>query len=93
MKTAISVPDDVYGEVEARAHRLGLNRSQAYTTALREWLRATAEEGEIHPITAELNGIYGQPPDADELADRAFAREANRLAFLRDHDEEQAGGW
>ena len=38
MKTAISVPDDVFEEAERLAARLEKSRSQLYTEAVREYL-------------------------------------------------------
>ncbi len=38
MKTAISVPDDVYAKVEQRARTLGMTRSQFYSNAARNYL-------------------------------------------------------
>jgi metal-responsive CopG/Arc/MetJ family transcriptional regulator len=38
MKTAISIPDDVFAEAEQLTRRLRKSRSQLYTDALREYL-------------------------------------------------------
>jgi len=38
MKTAISIPDDVFAEAEGLARRLNRSRSQIYVDALREYL-------------------------------------------------------
>jgi predicted transcriptional regulator len=38
MKTAISVPDEVFAEADRLAERLGKTRSQLYTEALVEFL-------------------------------------------------------
>jgi hypothetical protein len=37
MKTAISVPDDMFEEADRLAKRLGKSRSQLYTAAQTEW--------------------------------------------------------
>lgn len=80
VKTAVSVPDDVFEQAEVRARRLGLNRSQLYTRALREYLAATARE-EVHPTTAQLNAIYGRTGEPDE--DAELLRAAGRRTFAR----------
>ena len=38
MKTAISIPDDVFAEAERLTQRLQKSRSQLYTEAVREYL-------------------------------------------------------
>lgn len=38
MKTAISVPNEVYEQAETLASRTGRSRSEIYSTALREYL-------------------------------------------------------
>ena len=62
MKTAVSIPDDLFESAEGFARRLGLSRSELYAQALREYLKEHEEEG----ITERLNEIYGEQEDADE---------------------------
>ena len=38
MKTAVSVPDEVYEQAEVLSQRTGRSRSEIYSTALREYL-------------------------------------------------------
>jgi predicted transcriptional regulator len=38
MKTAVSVPDDVFDGAERLAHREGRSRSEVYSAALREYV-------------------------------------------------------
>jgi predicted transcriptional regulator len=38
MKTAVSVPDDVFQRAERLAHRAGRSRSEVYSAALREYV-------------------------------------------------------
>ena len=54
MKTAISIPDEVFNAAEEMAERLGVNRSQLYVTALREYLEAHRSRG----VTARLDQVY-----------------------------------
>jgi len=54
MKTAISIPDEVFNAAEEMAERLGVNRSQLYVTALREYLEANRNRG----VTARLDQVY-----------------------------------
>ena len=54
MKTAISVPDDIFQAAEEMAKRLGMSRSQLYATAVREYLEAHRSRG----VTALLDQVY-----------------------------------
>ena len=54
MKTAISVPDDIFQAAEEMAKRLGMSRSQLYATAVREYLEAHRSHG----VTALLDQVY-----------------------------------
>ena len=68
MKTAVSLPDDLFLEAEAAAQRLQLSRSQLYSTAIAEFLENRRNES----ITERLNEIYtGQPAKVDEALQSA----------------------
>jgi len=54
MKTAISIPDDVFDAADEMAKRLGMSRSQLYSTAVRRYLDAHRNCG----VTAQLDQIY-----------------------------------
>ncbi len=54
MKTAISIPDEVYKSAEELAVRLGTSRSQLYTQAIRGYV---AMHKNIN-VTSKLNEIY-----------------------------------
>lgn len=58
MKTAISVPDDVFAQADRAAKRLGWSRSQLYTRALEDFLGAEGDD----PVTTAIDAL------ADELA-------------------------
>ena len=62
MKTAISVPDPVFEAAEDLAKRLGISRSQLYTTALARYLDSFNDEA----ITQALNEVYS---DSSESVD------------------------
>lgn len=54
MKTAISIPDEIFSAAEKTAKRLGLSRSELYSSAVRDYIEShTAEE-----ITDKLNRVY-----------------------------------
>ena len=52
MKTAISLPNDVFEAAEATAKQLGLSRSELYTRAIRAYLEAHGTDR----LTEKLNG-------------------------------------
>ena len=58
MKTAISIPNSIFEAAERFAQRLGVSRSQLYTTAVSEYLRENRHE----QITEKLNEVYAKEP-------------------------------
>lgn len=44
MKTAISIPDELFEQAEAVRKRLGISRSEFYSTAVEEHLRIVKRE-------------------------------------------------
>ncbi|HJS73743.1 MAG TPA: hypothetical protein VJ921_05610 [Vicinamibacteria bacterium] len=54
MKTAISVPDDLFDAAEEVAERLGVSRSQLYATALAQYVAKHRED----EVTVALNRVY-----------------------------------
>lgn len=55
MKTAVSIPDELFASSDGLARRLGMTRSELYARALREYLREHRAEG----ITESLDEVYG----------------------------------
>lgn len=54
MKTAVSLPDDLFRQAEFAARRLSVSRSQLYATALAEYLDRQSGAA----ITERLNEVY-----------------------------------
>jgi metal-responsive CopG/Arc/MetJ family transcriptional regulator len=74
MKTAISLPDDLFESADALAQRLGMSRSQLYATAVAEYLAKHRGED----ITARLNDVYAdEPSGVDPGLRSAQARSVN----------------
>lgn len=76
MKTAISIPDNVYQSAEKLAKRLGKSRSQLYTQALNNYLEQNNEEG----VQELLDKVYTTedsqvPPSIKRLQSKAVAKE------------------
>jgi metal-responsive CopG/Arc/MetJ family transcriptional regulator len=68
MKTAVSLPDDLFQMAEATARRLCLSRSELYAKALAEYLNCRQEDA----ITSRLNDLYSRHDSAlDPVLHRA----------------------
>jgi len=71
MKTATSIPDDVFEQADRRAAELRISRSELCATAVRAYL--AAEVG----VTEQLNRVFG---DVESVAD-PFMQAAARSVF------------
>jgi metal-responsive CopG/Arc/MetJ family transcriptional regulator len=58
MKTAVSVPDDLFLQAEATARRLRVSRSELYAKAIAEFLK----QHDGSRITERLNDVYSRYP-------------------------------
>lgn len=56
MKTAVSLPDEVFREADQLADRLGWSRSQLYTRAVREFIERQGDD----PVTTALDAIVDE---------------------------------
>ena len=56
VKTAVSVPDDLFRQAEAAARRLRVSRSELYAKAIAEFLKR--QHG--NTITERLNDVYSR---------------------------------
>lgn len=70
MKTAISLPDELYHRAERFAQRLGRTRSALYAEALEAYLDAAESADEV---TAALNELYADAAVATSRAPGAAA--------------------
>ena len=76
MKTAISLPDDLFQSADALAERLGVSRSQLFATALAEYLA----KHQSQKVTDRLNSVYAAEPSALDPA----VRRAQRRSMTQD---------
>ncbi len=74
MKTAISVPDEVFNQVESRAAELGISRSEFFARAARQYLDLLANASITQQIDAALDvaGADDSGHVAAATAGRAF---------------------
>lgn len=75
MKTAVSLPDDVFAQAERLAKRLKITRSQLYSRALSEYVARHAPNA----VTETLNRVC---EELDSESD-PFVREASRRLLER----------
>ena len=67
MKTAISVPDKVFEAADRTAKKLGVSRSELYSTAVYEYI----ERHRVEDVTSRLNDLYAsESSELDENLDR-----------------------
>jgi metal-responsive CopG/Arc/MetJ family transcriptional regulator len=74
MKTAISLPDDLFESADALAKRLGVSRSELYATAVAEFLAKHQDA----KVTERLDEVYGQQPSRLERPLRRAQRRSLR---------------
>jgi len=67
MKTAISLPDDLFESADALAQRLGVSRSELYATAVAEYLAKHRDED----VTGRLNDVFADEPSGIDPALRS----------------------
>ncbi len=76
MKTAISVPDELFAQAEAVAGKQGVSRSELYQVALRKYLK----ELDDAEITESYNRIAAKfdtsmDPVLDQMQRRSLAKD------------------
>lgn len=76
MKTAISIPDNLFTDAEITAKQLGLARSQLYVRAIKEFI----EHHNKDKITEKLNLLYSNIVAENDLLDAGIEsiREATK---------------
>ena len=72
MKTAISIPEEVFRNAEELARQLSISRSQLYSRALREYVSRHAPDR----VTETLDRLCGE---IDQETDRFVAAAARRI--------------
>lgn len=76
MKTAISVPDDIFADATKRANELGISRSEFFSTAVRWYLDQLSRES----LTAQINQVLDLPDYDDEASVVAVEAGRRRLS-------------
>ncbi|HEV8241740.1 MAG TPA: hypothetical protein VGS57_20425 [Thermoanaerobaculia bacterium] len=76
MKTAISLPDEVFEAAEELADQLGMSRSRLYAEAVAEFVASHRNDD----VTERLNAVYAKTdsqldPVLEELQSRSVSRD------------------
>ncbi len=75
MKTAISIPDEVFQAAEQAAKSLGVSRSELYATAVREFVERYRRED----VTQKLDQVYAADESVSRLDERLQAMQSLSL--------------
>ena len=70
MKTAVSIPDDIFERVERLAERERRSRSEVYAAALREYVARHAQD----EVTDAMNRVWDEVGEHDDAFLAAAAR-------------------
>jgi len=70
MKTAISIPDDVFRDAEELARRMKKSRSELYSNAVREYVARHSPDA----VTEKLDLLCAEGGPADQFAPEAGRR-------------------
>jgi metal-responsive CopG/Arc/MetJ family transcriptional regulator len=65
MKTAISIPNNIFEQAESLARKLKISRSELFTEAVKVYLK----ENQVEDVTAKLDEVYGK---ADSNLDKTL---------------------
>ena len=74
MKTAISIPDEVFSQADALARELKQSRSQLYTRAVREYVARHSSDS----VTDALDALCSGEPEPDDFGAAAARRTLER---------------
>jgi metal-responsive CopG/Arc/MetJ family transcriptional regulator len=70
MKTAISIPDQIFNQADILANELGISRSELYSKAIEEFIKERDDE----VITEKLNEVYNSE-------NNSLSKDLNKMQF------------
>jgi len=74
MKTAVSVPDDLFQRVDRLARGSGRSRSEVYSAALREYVSRHAPEEVTRRLDLVVDDLLEDATDGDGFREAAARR-------------------
>ena len=75
MKTAISIPEEIFEEAERAAKKLGVSRSELYAKAVLDFVERYRRES----LTEKLNEVYSANESISELDPNLTAMQTQSL--------------
>ena len=87
MKIAISIPDDLFKEVNKLALENKTSRSQIFRSALEAYL----EKVRSHKLLEAINSAYADEETAEEKLLRKKSTEYYDITILKKKNDDQAG--
>ncbi len=87
MKTAISIPDDLFKEVNKLAQKNKTSRSQIFRTAVEEYLKKLRS----HKLLEALNSAYADEETSEEMLLRKKSIEYYDSTILKKKNDDQTG--
>jgi metal-responsive CopG/Arc/MetJ family transcriptional regulator len=87
MKTAISIPDDLFKEVNTLARKNKTSRSQIFRTAVEEYL----EKLKSHKLLEAINSAYANEETSEEMLLRKKSIEYYNSTILKKKNDDQTG--
>ena len=80
MKTAVSIPDDVFAGAERLAHRTKRSRSHIYSAAVREYVARHSGDAVTEAMNSALERV-GVPDASDEFVSVAARSTLERVEW------------
>ena len=74
MKTAISVPDDIYSRAERKSEELGWSRSHLYAKAVSHYLDHLDKDRTLQAINDTVAALKNNPDSSNQDAVQASRR-------------------
>ena len=74
LKTAISIPENIFIKAEETAKNLGMKRSRLYTAAISDFIEKQREDN----LTTRLNDIYAE--ESSRIDPTLFGMQVSSLA-------------
>ena len=82
MKTAVSIPDDLFAQVDSAARREGVSRSKFLQDAARDRIERLARADETARINAALDAV----PDIDHDPEFVVSSKRHLAAFTMEDE-------
>jgi predicted transcriptional regulator len=79
MKTAVSIPDDVFAGAETLAHRMKRSRSDIYSAAIREYVARHSADTVTEAMNLAIDQVDGSK--ADPFVSRAARDTLERVEW------------